>query len=164
LCDGPLYASAQPLDFLARTKNPLFPDQKPIVSHPKFPDENQLDSIRKLLKMSVRAWWGLSRRLSYGFSARWRFIRKLLNTVGCPPVQRSVTDYEGLRGRPTMPLSILSGWKPDVTCTPGNAGRVQNLTWGAWRSAGSSVWKNGSGWNPNMLAKMLLGNTSTRFL
>jgi hypothetical protein len=43
LCDVPVYASAQPLDFLARTKNPRFPDQKPIVSHPEFPDGYQLD-------------------------------------------------------------------------------------------------------------------------
>jgi hypothetical protein len=31
-------ASAQPLDFLARTKNSSFPNWKPIVSHPEFPD------------------------------------------------------------------------------------------------------------------------------
>ena len=40
LCGVPMYASAQSLDFLARTKNPSFPNQKPLVSHPEFPDGN----------------------------------------------------------------------------------------------------------------------------
>jgi len=31
----PMYASAQPLDFLARTKNPSFPNRKLPVSHPE---------------------------------------------------------------------------------------------------------------------------------
>jgi hypothetical protein len=35
-----VYASAQSLDFLARTKNPSFPNRKPIVSHPAFRMEN----------------------------------------------------------------------------------------------------------------------------
>jgi hypothetical protein len=38
LCDVPTYASAQPLDFLAKTKNPSFPNWKPEVSYPEFPD------------------------------------------------------------------------------------------------------------------------------
>jgi apolipoprotein N-acyltransferase len=37
-----MYASAQPLDFLARTKNPSFPNWKLIVSHPEFPDGHYL--------------------------------------------------------------------------------------------------------------------------
>jgi len=37
-----MYASAQSLDFLARRKNPRFPNRKPTVSHPEFPDGNQL--------------------------------------------------------------------------------------------------------------------------
>jgi two-component system cell cycle response regulator CpdR len=37
-----MFASAQSLDFLARTKNPSLPNQKPIVSHPEFPDGNYL--------------------------------------------------------------------------------------------------------------------------
>jgi len=37
-----MYASAQSLDFLAMTKNTLFPNLKPIVSHPLFPDGNQV--------------------------------------------------------------------------------------------------------------------------
>jgi hypothetical protein len=40
LCGVPMYASAQSLDFLAWTKNPSFPDRKPIVFHPEFPDGN----------------------------------------------------------------------------------------------------------------------------
>ena len=34
LCGVLMYASAQPLDFLARTKNPSFTNWKPLVSHP----------------------------------------------------------------------------------------------------------------------------------
>jgi hypothetical protein len=37
-----VYASAQPLDFLARTKKSSSPNWKPIVSHPEFPDGQQL--------------------------------------------------------------------------------------------------------------------------
>jgi uncharacterized DUF497 family protein len=40
LCGVPMYASAQTLDFLAWTKNSSFPNRKPIVSHPEFPDGN----------------------------------------------------------------------------------------------------------------------------
>jgi hypothetical protein len=40
LCGVPMYASAQTLDFLAWTKNTSFPNRKPIVSHPEFPDGN----------------------------------------------------------------------------------------------------------------------------
>ncbi len=40
LCGVPMYASAQPLDFLVRTKNSAFPIRKPTVSHPEFPDGN----------------------------------------------------------------------------------------------------------------------------
>jgi hypothetical protein len=40
LCGVLMYASAQSLDFLARTKNPRFPNQKPVVSHPEFPNGN----------------------------------------------------------------------------------------------------------------------------
>jgi hypothetical protein len=35
-----MYASAQSLDFLARTKKSSFPNWKPIVSPPAFPDGN----------------------------------------------------------------------------------------------------------------------------
>jgi hypothetical protein len=42
LCGVPMYASAQSLDFLARTKNPSFPYWKPVVSHPEFPDGHYL--------------------------------------------------------------------------------------------------------------------------
>jgi hypothetical protein len=35
-------ASAQTLDFLARTKNSSFPNWKPTVSHPEFPDGHKL--------------------------------------------------------------------------------------------------------------------------
>jgi hypothetical protein len=35
-----MYASAQPLDFLARTKKSSFLNWKPLVSHPEFPDGN----------------------------------------------------------------------------------------------------------------------------
>jgi hypothetical protein len=42
-----MYASAQPLDFLARTKNPSFPNWKPVVYHPKFPDGHYLKKISK---------------------------------------------------------------------------------------------------------------------
>ncbi len=38
LCGVPMYASAQPLDFLARTKNASFPNRKPLMSNPGFPD------------------------------------------------------------------------------------------------------------------------------
>jgi len=38
LCGVPSYASAQLLDFLARTKNASFPNWKPVASHPEFPD------------------------------------------------------------------------------------------------------------------------------
>jgi hypothetical protein len=40
LCGVRSYASAQSLDFLARTKNPLIPIRKQVVSHPKFPNRN----------------------------------------------------------------------------------------------------------------------------
>jgi len=40
LCDIPEYASAHPLDFLARTKNPRFPNQKHWFSSLEFPDEH----------------------------------------------------------------------------------------------------------------------------
>jgi len=40
LCGVLMYASAQPLDFLARNKKTSFPNCKPLVSHPEFPDEN----------------------------------------------------------------------------------------------------------------------------
>jgi large subunit ribosomal protein L27 len=33
-----MYASAQSLDFLARTKNPRFPHQKQVLYHPEMPD------------------------------------------------------------------------------------------------------------------------------
>src|SRR6266568_5257279 len=42
LCGIQSYASAQSLDFLARTKNPSFPNRKLVVSHPEFPDGNYL--------------------------------------------------------------------------------------------------------------------------
>jgi hypothetical protein len=42
LCGVPMYASAQLLDFLARTKNYSFPNWKPVVSHPEFPDGHYL--------------------------------------------------------------------------------------------------------------------------
>ncbi len=38
LCGVQTYASAQYLDFLARTKNPRFPIRKLPVSHPEFPE------------------------------------------------------------------------------------------------------------------------------
>jgi hypothetical protein len=37
-----MYSSAQALDFLARTKKYSFKNVKSIVSHPEFPDGNQL--------------------------------------------------------------------------------------------------------------------------
>jgi hypothetical protein len=37
----PMYASAQPLDFLATTKNPSFSTRKLTSIHPEFPDELQ---------------------------------------------------------------------------------------------------------------------------
>ncbi|MGO9020679.1 MAG: DNA-processing protein DprA [Syntrophobacteraceae bacterium] len=40
-----MYASAQPLDFLARTKNASFPNPKLLVSHPGFPDGHELDNF-----------------------------------------------------------------------------------------------------------------------
>jgi hypothetical protein len=42
LCGVPMYASAQLLDFLAKRKNPRFPNRKPTVSRPEFPDGNYL--------------------------------------------------------------------------------------------------------------------------
>ena len=42
LCGVPVYASAQTLDFLAMAKNAFFPNWKLLVSHPGFPDGNQL--------------------------------------------------------------------------------------------------------------------------
>jgi hypothetical protein len=42
LCGVPSYASAQSLDFLARTKNSSFPNWKPIASYSVFPDGHQL--------------------------------------------------------------------------------------------------------------------------
>jgi len=38
----PKYASAQPLDFLASTKNASFSNWKLLVFHPEFPDGHQL--------------------------------------------------------------------------------------------------------------------------
>ena len=40
-----MYASAQPLDFLAATKNPSFPTRKLASVHPEFPDGPQLPRI-----------------------------------------------------------------------------------------------------------------------
>ena len=37
-----MYASAQALDFLARTKNTSFPNRKLLVSHPVFPDGHKI--------------------------------------------------------------------------------------------------------------------------
>jgi hypothetical protein len=51
--DQIMYASAQPLDFLARTKNASFPNRKLPVSYPVFPDGHQLD-------------WGLTFRACHG--------------------------------------------------------------------------------------------------
>jgi hypothetical protein len=39
-CGVPVYASAQPLDFLATTKNPSFPIRKLTGCHQEFPDGN----------------------------------------------------------------------------------------------------------------------------
>ena len=39
--DRIMYASAQALDFLARTKNPSFPNRKLQASHPVFPDGHE---------------------------------------------------------------------------------------------------------------------------
>jgi hypothetical protein len=39
-----LYAFAEPLDFLARTKKSSFPNRKPMVSHPELPDGNYLSA------------------------------------------------------------------------------------------------------------------------
>ncbi len=36
-----MYASAQALDFLAKTKNASFPNRKLLVIHPEFPDGHQ---------------------------------------------------------------------------------------------------------------------------
>jgi hypothetical protein len=40
---GTVYASAQPLNFLARTKNVSFPNRKLLVFRAVFPDENEVD-------------------------------------------------------------------------------------------------------------------------
>jgi len=48
-----VYASAQPLDFLPRTQNPSFPNGKPIVSHPAFPDGHYLFFL--LFTLSLQA-------------------------------------------------------------------------------------------------------------
>jgi hypothetical protein len=40
LCAVPMYDSTLPLDFLAKSKKSSFPNWKPIVSHPEFPDGN----------------------------------------------------------------------------------------------------------------------------
>jgi hypothetical protein len=40
LCGVRMYASSQRLDFLLMTKNSTFPNRKPAVSHPEFPDGN----------------------------------------------------------------------------------------------------------------------------
>lgn len=44
LCGVPMYASAQTLDFLARRKNPRFPERKPTVSRPELMGVNSLVS------------------------------------------------------------------------------------------------------------------------
>jgi len=53
LCGVPMYASAQPLDFLARTKNPSFPNWKPIVSHPEFPDGHYLEHGKGAMELQA---------------------------------------------------------------------------------------------------------------
>jgi two-component system, cell cycle sensor histidine kinase and response regulator CckA len=45
-----VYVSAQTLDFLARRKNPRFPNRKPTVSHPEFPDGNCLGQFMSYTK------------------------------------------------------------------------------------------------------------------
>gem|GEM_PF-4191297 len=57
LCGVPKYASAQPLDFLASTKNASFSNRKPPEFHPEFPDGHYV------VTDSWYAYWEL-RRLS----------------------------------------------------------------------------------------------------
>jgi hypothetical protein len=49
-----MYASAQPLDFLARRKKLRFPNQKQVVSCPEFPDRNYLEVETVALPMRLR--------------------------------------------------------------------------------------------------------------
>ena len=60
LCGVPMYASAQSLDFLARTKNPSFPNRKPTVSHPEFPDGNYVIQWLPFLPERQLFLWELS--------------------------------------------------------------------------------------------------------
>jgi hypothetical protein len=63
-----MYASAQPLDFLARTKKSSFPNWKPIVSHPEFPDGNYLTGMKGIqgitAKTNANIFWGLKQNLA----------------------------------------------------------------------------------------------------
>ena len=66
LCGVLMYASSQPLGFLARTKNRRFPNRKPIVSHPVF-------SVWKLGSQTMRLWTLHPRFLDCrGLVALWR--------------------------------------------------------------------------------------------
>jgi hypothetical protein len=47
LCGVPKYASAQPLDFLASTKNASFSNRKLLLFHPEFPDGRHLKRAEK---------------------------------------------------------------------------------------------------------------------
>jgi hypothetical protein len=64
LCGVPMYASARSIDFLARTKNPRFPNRKLKVSHPEFPDGNYLvqKPLRRAIDFTLR-----------GEHGRWRY-------------------------------------------------------------------------------------------
>jgi hypothetical protein len=50
-----VYASAQPLDFLATTKNPSFPIRKLTGCHQEFPDGNLLGSRQQQLAPNRQA-------------------------------------------------------------------------------------------------------------
>jgi hypothetical protein len=69
LCGVPTYASAKPLDLLARTKNPRFPIQKALVSHPEFPDGNYLsrNAIMEFMKGMITVGG-----LSYKYAPNWK--------------------------------------------------------------------------------------------
>jgi len=84
LCGVPVYASAQPLAFLARTENPRFPNRKQVVSHLETP------------LFSKRAGPGLSGNERYGFRAITRYGRKRRNCGLLRSARRNVTDYRSL--------------------------------------------------------------------
>ena len=93
LCDVLMHASAQSLDFLARTKKSSFPNRKPTVSHPEFPDGNWIISCFLL-------------RLSYYVVSK--FVASRNSRVRSCSTENNEVKATYCRADPKASLSILA--------------------------------------------------------